>query len=68
MTLEQNLDHNVNSLVQSRLKTLPASESRASFGLNHGFNEEEDYNSSLKAKFVGEKLNGKPHGVGKLYF
>ena len=65
MTLEQNIDHNVNSLVQSRLRTLPASESRASLGLNHG---EEDYDSSLKAKFVGEKLNGKPHGVGKLYF
>ncbi len=68
MTLEHNIDQNVNKLVQSRLKSLPASEARVSLGTNAGFDEGESYDSFLKAKFVGEKLNGKPHGFGKLYF
>jgi hypothetical protein len=58
-------------MVQSRLSSLPVSDARViKSASNNGLvtEEHEVYDAFLKAKFVGEKVNGKPHGFGKLYF
>lgn len=56
-------------MVQSRLNSLPVSQASVSKVSRSGPGpQEEAYDHYLRARFVGEKVDGKPNGFGKMYF
>lgn len=59
-------DRVMSKMVRSKQRDLPLSDAAQHRDIL--IPEEEQYLENLSAKYLGEQVNGKPHGFGRLYF